>query len=209
MRHLNGVYTQAYNRTHQVDGHLFKGRFKAVLVEKESPLLELCRYVVLNPVRAGMVERPEQHPWSSYLPTLGRAAVPAFLCTEWLLASFSSTLAEARRRYRQFVKEGMGLQESPWDKLCGQIILGTELFVEQVRERLGGKEEIHEIPRHQRHAGRPALATLFPADEKLARGERNRLIRIAHGQHGYTLAEIGRALNIHYTTVSKVINAEK
>lgn len=209
MRHLNGVYTQAYNRTHRVDGHLFKGRFKAVLVEKESHLLELCRYVVLNPVRAGMVERAEQYRWGSYLPTIGRAPLPGFLCTEWLLANFSATLAEARRRYRQFVKEGMGQQESPWEKLCGQVILGTELFVEQVRERLGGKEEIHEIPRHQRHAGRPALDLLFPSGEKRAKGERNRLIQIAHGQHGYTLTEISRALGIHYTTVSKVINAEK
>lgn len=209
MRHLNGVYTQVYNRIHHQDGHVFKGRFKAVLVEKESHLLELCRYVVLNPVRAGLLERPELYPWSSYLPTLGKAALPEFLCTEWLLANFSATLAEARRRYRQFVKEGLGQQESPWEKLCGQVILGTELFVEQVRERISGKEAIHEIPRHQRHAGRPALAVLFPVDGRMSREERNRLIRIAHGQHGYSLTEIGRALDIHYTTVSKVITAKK
>lgn len=206
MRHLNGVYTQAFNRIHHQDGHLFKGRFKSVLVEKESHLLELCRYVVLNPVRAAMVERPEQHPWSSYLPTLGKAAMPEFLCTEWVLANFSATLAEARRRYRQFVKEGMGLQESPWEKLCGQVILGTETFVEQVRERFSGKEEIREIPRQQRHAGRPSLAALIPPGSRLPKPERNRLIRIAHGQHGYSLSEIARALDIHYTTVSKVIN---
>ena len=208
MRHLNGVYTQAYNRVHHQDGHLFKGRFKAVLVEKESHLLELCRYVVLNPVRAAMVERPEQHPWSSYLPTLGKAIGPEFLCTEWVLANFSATLAEARRRYRQFVKEGMGLRESPWEKLCGQVILGTELFVEQVRAKIGGRETVGEIPRQQRHAGRPLLAALFPAGSRLPRQERNRLIRIAHGQHGYSLTEIARELEIHYTTVSKVINSE-
>lgn len=208
MRHLNGVYTQTFNRIHHQDGHLFKGRFKSVLVEKESHLLELCRYVVLNPVRAVMVERPEQHPWSSYLPTLGKAFGPEFLCTEWVLANFSATVGEARRRYRQFVKEGIGLQESPWEKLCGQVILGTELFVEQVRERIGGKEAIHEIPRHQRHAGRPLLAALFPAGSRLPRQERNRLIRIAHGQHGYSLTAIARELEIHYTTVSKVVNSE-
>jgi hypothetical protein len=208
MRHLNGVYTQAYNRNHCQDGHVFKGRFKSVLVEKESHLLELCRYVVLNPVRAVMVERPDQYPWSSYLPTLGKGVVPAFLCTEWVLANFSATLTEARRRYRRFVKDGMGLQESPWEKLCGQVILGTATFVEQVRERFSGKEAIREIPRHQRHAGRPELEALFPAGSRLPRQERNRLIRIAHGRHGYSLTEIARALDIHYTTVSKVMNAE-
>ena len=208
MRHLNGVYTQAYNRNHCQDGHVFKGRFKAVLVEKESHLLELCRYVVLNPVRAAMVEQPAQYPWSSYLPTIGKAAVPEFLCTEWLLTQFSATLAESRRRYRQFVTEGMGQQESPWEKLCGQVILGTETFVEQVRERFSGKEAIREIPRHQRLAGRPDLAVLFPAGVTLPRPERNRLIRIAHDQHSYTLTEIARALDLHYTTISKVINAK-
>ncbi|BDV43984.1 hypothetical protein GURASL_29070 [Geotalea uraniireducens] len=99
--------------------------------------------------------------------------------------------------------------ESPWEKLCGQVILGTEAFVAQVRERLGGKGAIKEIPRHQRYAGRPALAEMFPAGGTLPRQERNRLIRIAHGQHGYTLTDIARALDIHYTTVSKVINAKK
>ncbi len=95
-------------------------------------LLELCRYVVLNPVRAHMVERAEQYPWSSYLLTLGKAAVPEFLCSEWLLARFATTLVEARRCYLRFVLEGTGQQELPWDKLCGQVVLGTEMFVEQV-----------------------------------------------------------------------------
>lgn len=135
MRHLNGVYTQSYNRIHHQDGHLLKGRFKAVLVEKESHLLELCRYVVLNPVRAKMVERTELYPWSSYLPTLGKADAPEFLCMEWLLANFATTRTEARHRYRQFVQEGTEQPESPWEKLCGQVILGTETFVAQVREQ--------------------------------------------------------------------------
>lgn len=92
MRQLNGVYTQAFNRAHRRDGHVFKGRFKAILVEKESHLLELRRYVVLNPVRAAMVEWPEQYRWSSYLPMLGKATGQAFLTTEWLLGKFSTSL---------------------------------------------------------------------------------------------------------------------
>ena len=209
MRHLNGVYTQAYNRIHHKDGHVFKGRFKAVLVEKESHLLELCRYVVLNPVSAHMVERAEQYRWSSYLPTLGKAAVPQYLTTEWILSNFSESLPESRSLYRQFVKEGMTASETPWEKLSGQIILGTEGFIQQVKEMIGGCEEIPEIPRRQRHVGRPVVADIFPAETKFTKQERNRLIRHAYGAHGYTLKEIAQALGVHYTTVSKVINSGK
>lgn len=208
MRHLNGVYTQAFNRKHDKDGHVFKGRFKSVLVEKESHLLELSRYVVLNPVRAHMVERAEQYPWSSYLPTLGKTAVPLFLSTEWILGNFSASLAEARRLYCQFVKEGMAGSETPWEKLSGQIILGTKKFIQQAKEMIGGREEIPEIPRTQRHVGRPAVADIFPAESKNTRQERNRLIRHAYAMHGYTLKEIAQALGVHYTTISKVINGE-
>lgn len=208
MRQLNGVYTQAYNRAHHKDGHIFKGRFKAILVEKESHLRELCRYIVLNPVRAAMAERPEQYAWSSYLPTLGKAAVPAFLTTEWLLGNFSATVPEARRLYRQFVQEGMSLPEAPWEKLTGQVLLGTETFVQKVKALVGVREEIPEIPRQQRYLGRPSVADLFPPEKVLSKQERDRLIRLAYGKHGYTLKEIAQAIGVHYTTISKVINAK-
>ncbi|BCS55431.1 hypothetical protein GSVR_37390 [Geobacter sp. SVR] len=209
MRHLNGVYTQAYNRKHGKDGHVFKGRFKSVLVEKESHLIELCRYVVLNTVRAGIVEQPEQYRWSSYLPTIGKADVPAFLCTDWLLANFSSSLSESRRLYRRFVKEGMAASVSPWAKLAGQIILGTEEFIQNAKEMIGGRETIREIPRQQRHVGRPAAAEIFLLEAVADKQERNRLIRHAYGTYGYTLTEIAQALGVHYTTISKVINCGK
>ncbi len=206
MRQLNGVYTQAFNRSHGRDGHLFKGRFKAILVEKESHLLELCRYIVLNPVRAGMAAQPADYRWTSYLPTIGNAARPAFPATEWLLGNFSTSLAESCRRYRNFVKEGMSNNESPWGQLVGQILLGTEAFVQQARGFLGEKDDIAEITRIQRHVGRPQLDELFTPGTTRPKAERNRLICLAHGKHGYTLKEISQALGIHYTTVSKIIN---
>ena len=209
MRQLNGVYTQAFNRAHRRDGHILRGRFAAVLVEKESHLLELCRYVVLNPVRAAIVARPEQYHWSSYLPTLGKAARPALLTTEWLLRNFSTALPESRRRYRQFVREGMDSNESPWEKLSGQILLGTEAFVRQAKELLRGREDSPEIPRTQRQVGRPSLEALFSPGTATQKLERNRLIRLAHGTHGYTLKAISQTLGVHYTTISKVINSEE
>ena len=66
MRQINGVYTQAFNRRYGLTGHLFQGRFKAILVDSDSYLMEVCRYVDLNPVRAGMVRYPQDYPWSSY-----------------------------------------------------------------------------------------------------------------------------------------------
>ena len=88
MRQLNGVYTQSYNRKHDRAGHVFQGRYKAILVEKQTCLLEVARYIVLNPVRAQMVRSARDWPLSSYRATAGQASVPACLHTDWLLAAF-------------------------------------------------------------------------------------------------------------------------
>lgn len=208
MRHLNGVYTQSFNRRHKRIGHVFQGRFKAVIVEKESHLLELCRYVVLNPVRAGMVSAPQKWRWSSYRATGGKTKKESYLATDWILGHFGKTKSEARINYRQFVKDGMAEKEAPWEKLKGQVILGSDKFIERVREFLGGKEQITEIPRLQRTAGRPPLEVLFPAGEQSTKSERNPTILEAHVKYGYTLKEIAGHLDVHYTTISKVIKAE-
>jgi REP element-mobilizing transposase RayT len=106
MRHLNGVYTQASNRRHQRVGHLFQGRFKSILVEKDSHLLELLRYVVLNPVRATLVHSPCEWAWSSYRATAGETSAPAWLETAWSLAQFGGSSRAAAQRHREFVGEG-------------------------------------------------------------------------------------------------------
>ncbi len=108
MRQLNGVYTQSFNRRHKRSGHLFQGRYKAILSQKESHLLEVCRYIVLNPVRAGTVERPGDWSWSSYLATTGRKVAPALLQRAWILRQFSQDREKAEKGYRQFVREGIG-----------------------------------------------------------------------------------------------------
>ena len=105
MRQLNGVYSQYVNRTHGRVGHLFQGRFKGILVERDSYLLELARYVVLNPVRAGIVPTPGDWPWSSYRATVGEAPAPPFLETDWLLRAFADSREEAVAGYRRFVAE--------------------------------------------------------------------------------------------------------
>jgi putative transposase len=202
MRQLNGVYTQKYNWLHQKTGHVFQGRYKAILVEKDSYLLELCRYVVLNPVRAGMTEKPEQWPWSSFRFTALMKNPPDYLTTDWILGLFNQKKPEAQKLYREFVRAGLGLK-SPWEELQGQILLGEEAFVDSHRDLLHDQQPIKEIPRTQRYLNRPKLTTLFLKERNKA--ERKKQIYRAHIQHGYTLKAIADYLGIHYTTVSKVI----
>jgi putative transposase len=97
MRQLNGMYTQKYNRRHDKPGHLFQGRFRAILVQKENYLLELCRYVVLNPIRAGVVEKPEAWKWSSYQSTAGLRKKPDYLATDWIMGILNSQRIRAHR----------------------------------------------------------------------------------------------------------------
>jgi hypothetical protein len=113
MRQLNGVYTQQFNRRHGLVGHLFQGRFKAILVERDAYLLELARYLVLNPVRAGMVSDASAWPWSSYRRLVGLAAAPVRLETDWVLGQFGSERRSAQERYARFAAEGLG-QASIW-----------------------------------------------------------------------------------------------
>jgi putative transposase len=146
MRHLNGVYTQLHNRRHGRVGHVFQGRFKAILVEKDSYLLELARYVVLNPVRAGMVAGVADWPWSSYAAMIGTEPAPPWLQTDWVLAQFSRQRARAVGEYIDFVRAGIGLP-GLWAQLQGQVLLGSEAFVRQMQDRLADKALIGEIPR--------------------------------------------------------------
>jgi hypothetical protein len=204
MRQLNGIYTQRFNRRHGRIGHVFQGRFKAILVERESYLLELCRYVVLNPVRAGMVANPVQYPWSSYPAMTGAAPTPEWLYTDWLLSQFASDRATARSRYAQFVSEGID-SASPWVALKGQVLLGTEAFVERLLPLIDKKGDLKEIPKAQRLMHRQELDDIFMTEIRREKKLRDAAIRKAYLEFGYSMAAIARQIGIHYSTVSKVI----
>lgn len=206
MRQLNGVYTQGFNKRHGRTGHIFQGRFKAILVQKESYLLEVCRYVVLNPVRAGLVSYPEEWKWSSYLATMGMVEKPKFLCSDWILAQLGHDMVTARKAYRDFVITGIK-KESPWKDLKGGTFLGKENFIEEVKEFLKGKERIKEIPRIERFVGRPPLKEIF--GEIKTKPLEIKGMYAAHVRYGYTLKEIGDFLGIHYSTVSKLLKEAK
>ena len=205
MRQLNGVYTQRFNRRHRRVGHVLQGRFKAILVDRDSYLLELCRYVVLNPVRAKMVKRAGDYHWSSYRATAGVTEAPSYLACEWVLSQFAPSKAAARRKYRQFVLAGVGGQ-SPWEELKGQIFLGSEGFLSKLKPVLLRKAALKEIPRVQRYASRPRIEAALSLGKLRSKVRRDRAIKVEHLKHGYTLSEIGNHLGLHYTTVSKVVN---
>jgi len=209
MRQLNGVYTQSFNRLHNRVGHVFQGRYKSILVEKNEHLLELCRYIVLNPVRAGLVSEPGKKDWSSYHATAYSVKAPDFLSVDWILGQFARTRNKARRAYRAFVTDGLtDTGETPWKKLVGQIVFGGSDFVADIQSRLSEAKEIGEFPRAQRFAGRPPIETLFSKQKIQDKKARNKQIETAHMQYGYTLKEIADHLEIHYTTVSKVLRSK-
>jgi len=206
MHHLNGVYSQCFNRRHQRVGHVLQGRFTAILVERESYLLELARYVPLNPVRAGMVASPEEWPWSSYRAAAGLDPAPPWLTTHAVLERFGSDAGRAGLRFQEFVRDGVNAP-APWSALQGQVFLGSQQFVERMVRALPPATLSSEIPRTDRLAGRPALSSLLPAGLVADRARRNGAIREAHRGHGYSLAEIARYLGLHYSTVSRIANA--
>ena len=203
MRHLNGVYTQKWNWKHKKTGHVFQGRYKAIIVDKDAYLLQLSRYIVLNPVRARMVSSVEEWKWSSYHAVAGLGEAPAWLTTDWVLGQFSDRKKRAQALYRDFVGKGI-TTESIWKELKGQVFLGDKAFIERAKA-IHTEKALDEVPRTQRYASRPSLAALFTNLSGL-KEKRNEAIRKAHLDHGYSLKEISDALKLHYTTISKVIN---
>lgn len=208
MRQLNGVYTQTFNRRQGQMGHVFQGRYKAILVQKESHLLEVCRYVVLNPVRAALVKRPDQWKWSSYGGTAGIKTPHPCLTTEWVRSQFGQTRSRADELYRAFVQAGIGA-ESIWAQVKGQSLLGGEAFLRRLRPYLRGREEVKEFPRSQRYVSRPSLAKIFPARVVKANARRNRTIAVAVERFGYTQKAVADFLGLHYSTISRLVSRPK
>lgn len=197
MRQLNGVYTQRFNRTHGRVGHVFQGRYKAILVERDS-YLKLARYVVLNPLRARMVKRLETWPWSSYLATCGQAGATEWLQTDWILAQFGRQRANAIRKHVEFVHAGARLP-SVWTRLQGQIYLGSEAFVKKMQAQVEKKTALDEVPRAQRRA------LTQPLEDFERRYDRKDAMARAYLSGQHTMAAIAKHFGVHYSTVSRKI----
>jgi REP element-mobilizing transposase RayT len=199
MRHLNGVFTQYVNRTHSRVGHLLQGRFKAILVERESYLLELSRYVVLNPVRAGMVAAPGDWAWSSYRAVVGEVPAPGWLETDAVLRTFAEDRITAVAGYRRFVTEGIGAA-GPWQALKGQIYLGSVPFVERMQARIDPARPLQEVPKRQRRALAKPLA-----DYAAAYADRDRAMAEAYATGTFSMQAIAEHFGVSRMTVSRAV----
>ena len=194
MRHLNGVYTQRFNRLHNRTGHVFQGRYKAILVERDAHLLQLCRYIVRNPLAANMVAEVSEWTWSSYRVTAGLKQPPSFTCINWILEQFGGS----RERYRKYVEQASN-EEPPLLPATGSHVLGSSEFRKQVQQKINAGSE---VPRAEKHIIRSSLDKISTCS--LERGE---WMTSAFKDHGYTMREIANYAEVHYSLVSKNIKA--
>ena len=201
MRQLNGVYTQRFNSLHGSGGRVFQGRFKAILTEPDGVLPELCRYIVLNPVRLKAVKNVARYRWSSYRATAGEVKAPSWLSSEASLAEFGRNLNVAQRKYVEFVEAGVNLP-SPLSKVKAQVLLGSAAFIKKMKQQLVSKTN---LKRAKSVPMRPNLKSLFPLKVREDKSLRNVAIKLAYKQYAYTMAAIAEAAQIHFSTVSKVI----
>jgi len=147
MHDLNAGYVNWYNTRHRRRGPLFQGRFYSILVEREYHYWELTRYIHLNPVRAGMVEQPQEYPWSSCLDYLSNRRTPDWLAKDEVLAGHGRTMRAAMREYRGFLREGIRRElPSPFENLVASTLLGSEAFVRRMRQEFGDEEPDVEVP---------------------------------------------------------------
>jgi putative transposase len=199
IKRVNGLYAQWWNHRHKHVGHLFQGRFGAQVVQDDTYLLTVCRYVVLNPVDAGLVRHPSEWPWSSYRATAGLEPTPPVLKPQGLWTRLGDSDARScLLRYREFVdQQGSSAGELPRDR-----ILGERTFVERLAS--SRPRTSPEVPILER-VPRPALASFF--DGAFSRTERRRSATRA-SRAGFSMAEIARFLAVHYTTVGRMVKAE-
>jgi putative transposase len=211
MRHLNGVWSQCFNRRHGRVGHVFQGRYKAIMVERESYLLELARYVVLNPVRAGLVADAAHYPWSSHAAMLARSdlfprvAQPEWLETDVVLQHFGPTRRRAVAGYMDFVRAGVGLP-SVWESLRGQVFLGSDEFVERMTAVFEADDpKLRDVPRLQRRPPPRATFEDAPATAPSTRAERDAAMASAYASGQRTLRSIADDFGVHEATVSRAL----
>ncbi len=202
MRDLNGNYSQWFNTRHGRVGHLTQGRFKAFVIEKETYLLAVARYIVLNPVRAGLVDHPRRWKWCSYNATAGIAAVPEWLHVDWLLGNFDDERKTAQKAYGRFVMDGVDAPD-PYDELEHDLILGSPQFVHWIWDNhTAGSEKLKEHPREQRIVGRPTLEEIFTAG--MTREKRDSAIAFARVRCGYLTTEIAKYVGLERSVVGRI-----
>jgi len=220
MQYLGGSYTSYFNRRHGRSGHLFQGRFQGHLVETAGYFRQVSRYIHLNPVRAGMVSRPQDYPWSSYPGYVRAPAAVDWVSYDRVLADLASTPPAARRAYVRFVNAGVEVPPpSPFAKAVGGLLLGSEAFVTRIRNMLADRPDDASLPQLKRLQPRPELARIVeaaanhfghdPAEWRRGRrvdnASRAMAAYLARRCFGYSAGQVAAALG--YRSHSSVSNA--
>lgn len=202
MQQLNGIYSQYFNRRHGLVGHVFQGRYKAILIQREAYLMEVARYVVLNPVRAGMVQAPEDWQWSSYPYILGTYTAPPWLEVASTLQMFSSEAELAVAAYRRFVTAGI-CAPNPLLNTRHQLILGDDAFVTAARQPPAANA-LRAVPKLQRRA-----LALSLADYQQQAPSRDEAMHDAYSSTAYTMEQIAAFFGVSSKTVSRAIKKHR
>lgn len=197
LHHINTSYTNYFNAKKKRVGHLFQGRYRAILVEKDHYALELSRYIHLNPVRAQLVKNPGEYPWSSYLAYEEEKKRWGWLHSDFILAQISGNKKKALKGYREYVQRGITENlEDPLKKTVASTVIGSDKFIEWVRERWAKREWVdREVPAIRELAGRPDLSLILNECEerfgKASSESRRMALYLSHHLSGLSLREIG------------------
>lgn len=196
IRQLNGVYTQRSNRLHDTDGHVFRGRYKSIVVQKEEYLLPLMAHIFLLPLRAGFVKHPNQFKWSSCRYLYGKDEAPEYINLEWFSEGFSSDTDS----FDEFLEESSS--RDVISETRKQIYLGDDEFIELVQEKTKKSSSSKDIPRYQ--VTKPVSSVL----NALAGSghSRDEAIAKTYLTGDYTLREVADAVSVHYSVVSKIVS---
>jgi putative transposase len=205
MRHINGAYTTYFNVKRKRAGHLFQGRYKAILVEADEYATELSRYIHLNPVRAGIVANPEAYEWSSYRQVIGMSETPTWVTTSFVLGYFGGN--SARDKYRQFVDEAVNREDdSPLKKAVASTILGSHDFVREMsQQHLGERKADRNMPA-VRVLNRPRIDEIIAAVKSVIREEdlvKKLSLYFCHRFSGARLREIGERFGMSDAAVTQ------
>ena len=210
MRHVNGAYTTYFNVKRKRSGHLFQGRFKAILVDADEYAVELSRYIHLNPVRAGIVTKPEQYQWSSYRNYIGQSKTPDWQKTDFIFAFFGKTSREELEvKYQKFIEDILGIEYvSPLEATIASTILGSEEFVREVsKNHMGGRSAERDVPAVKLLISSPSLDEIVRT-VKMELGENGDLTRklsifFCQKYSGAKLKKIGEYFGISDAAVSQ------
>ncbi|MFC1891909.1 helix-turn-helix domain-containing protein [Thermodesulfobacteriota bacterium] len=224
MRHLNGVYTQRYNKRHNCDGQLFRGRYKAIVVDSDAYALELVRYIHRNPLEAGLVDNLQKYQWSTHKLYLSNAKKWKWLYKDYILKLFSKTKYESIKMYRTFVSK-----ETPEDInriFAGKklpSVLGQKDFVDNIKAVFFKSSDFEDVPEIKRLA--PDINKILTSVCRFYKIEEDDLLESRRGYFNEprniavylvrylrndTLKRVGEQFGIQkYSTVSSIVERVK